>query len=177
MASAWIYFIFTIGLQRADHKRQTACKGCLLRQILFLICQCKEFTKRAVVSLVWDPELPPQFANQVVQLHKKSKMLPLMLMSCSYRSVQCMALLRGRRPDLMDLGHILLNLLDPTPAPIILLLAIIPLRLIFNAVTNFLQGSILSCNSQAAPFPFPSLLSASDSLGGLVGDVVLLYWW
>lgn len=44
-------------------------------------------------------------------------MLPLMLMSCSYRSVQCMALLRGRRPDLMDLGHILLNLFDPTPAP------------------------------------------------------------
>lgn len=73
MASVCIYFIFAIGLQRADHQRQAAFKAYLLQQILFLTFQHKEFRKRAAVSVVLDTELAPQFANQVVQLHKKAK--------------------------------------------------------------------------------------------------------
>lgn len=47
---------------------------------------------------------------------------------------------RVRRPDLIDLGHILLRLCLPTPALIILSLIIILLRLIFDVVRNFWQG-------------------------------------
>ena len=63
-----------------------------------------------------------------------------MLMSCWYRLVQLIVIIKGRKADLVDLGHILLHLCYLTSAPHYLQSCSYSLRLIFDAVRNFWQG-------------------------------------
>lgn len=137
MASAWKYFIVAAGLLRAKCWRWVACKSFLSKQT-FLHFSINNWKKELPFPWLEAQSLLHHWLSSfslmsgelqarknmlsvepymVLQVHKEAKCSLWCEGAASTDQCSTWLLSRAWRPDLIDLGYILLHLCHPTPAP------------------------------------------------------------